>query len=140
MPTNATCWAVASSDVHLRAAPPTSVTSATPKFAPVISRPIWSAVPPLTPAKARTLLAPMVNRRALTVAGAAVCTPCALVAADSVTAWSRCSMAKPPLTWKKPKASSVSVPLAFSTLPSLPAMSSVSVLPGPVATTRFCAA
>ena len=47
-------------------------------------------------------------------------------------------MAKPPEAWKKPKASMVTLPLASSSAPRWPSMSSVTLLDGPVATSRFC--
>ena len=48
---------------------------------------------------------------------------------DRVTAWLRCSMAKPPSTLKKPNKLMSRLPAALMTSPSAPAMDSVKVCP-----------
>ena len=129
MPTRPTLATLACSVAQLRAGVAVDDCSASAKSAPVSSRPRRSAELPLLPAKPLMPLPPMASRRVVTVEPSA-----------SLTDESLLSSAKLPLSCTKPKASSDSTPLAFSTRPSAPLMSSVSVLPGAVATTRFCAA
>ncbi len=95
-PTKATSSAPACSAVHLRPTAPAAVCSrirARAKSPPVSVRPSSSAVPPLMPAKASTLLAPTVSRSTSTTEAAA---------SLSVTWVLDFSKAKPPSTWKKP--------------------------------------
>ena len=125
MPTSATLPAVACRLVQLRAGVALLLCRASANSRLVSCRP----VPPDAPAKPLMPAPPTVIRRVCTVEPSA-----------STTDESLLSMAKPPLACTKPKASSVRLPLALRILPSLPAMVSVSVSPGPVATVRFCAA
>ena len=126
MPTSATLPTLACSVVQPRAGAALLDCSASANSALVSARPTRSAEAPLLPAKPLMLLPPTVSRRV-----------CTVVPSASTTDESLLSMAKLPDSCTKPNASSVSVPLAFSMRPSLPAMSSVSVSAGPVATTRF---
>ena len=129
MPTSATLPTLACRLVQLRAGAALLDCRASANSAPVSARPTRSAELPLLPAKPLMPLPPTVSRRVCTVLPSASTTEASLL-----------SMAKPPLSCTKPKASSVRLPLALRILPSLPAMVSVSVSPGPVATVRFCAA
>ncbi|GAA4332676.1 hypothetical protein GCM10023144_23000 [Pigmentiphaga soli] len=125
MPTNDTLPAVAFRLVQLSAGSAWLLISARPTFTFDRSRPSASSVPPLMPAKPCAPAVPMVSRSTTTVLPSA-----------SVTVWLPFWMAKPPLTWKKPKASIASVPLASSRSPLAPSMSSFRLDSGPVAMVR----
>ncbi|GAA4332662.1 hypothetical protein GCM10023144_22970 [Pigmentiphaga soli] len=123
---NDTLAAVAFRLVHVREGVTWLLISARPTFTPLRSRPIASSLPPLIPAKAWAPPAPIVRTSASTVVSSASVTV-------SLLFW----IAKPPLTWKKPNASIVRVPLACSRLPLAPSMSSAMPDDGPVVTDRL---
>ncbi|GAA4332670.1 hypothetical protein GCM10023144_22980 [Pigmentiphaga soli] len=122
---NDTLSAVAFRLVHVREGVTWLLISARPTFTPDRSRPIASSVPPLIPAKACAPDAPIVRTSTANVVSSARVTV-------SLLFW----IAKPPLTWKKPNASIVSVPLACSRLPLAPSMSSAMPDDGAVVTDR----
>ncbi|GAA4332673.1 hypothetical protein GCM10023144_22990 [Pigmentiphaga soli] len=99
--------------------------SARPTFTPDRSRPSASSVPPLMPAKACAPDAPIVSKSTSTVESSANVTV-------SLLFW----IANPPLTWKNPNASMVRVPLACSSEPLAPSMSSATLDDGPAVTDR----
>ena len=119
-----------------------SVFTATAKSTSLSTSPSALACPPLTPANACTPLPPISN----------CCTATGLSDSSSsgvpgksakLTAPSRFSIAKPPLTWKKPARSILRLPDARVSSPRLPSMSSVTLEGSalvPVDTARFFAA
>ena len=118
-----------------------SVCIASAKFTPVRFKPVGSALPPLMPANAVRPEPPRVNCSTTTgVADSSAGVPLRL---PSVTLVVFLLNAKAPETRKKPKASTVRLPLALVTSPRFAARSSVMVLGLAVVlvcTARLCAA
>ena len=139
-PTTPMLPAVAFSVVKLRGVavlPSSSVSlaSSRPKSTSLSDRPIASAVPPFRPANACTPLPPMVSTRAWISVGAwASSSSSEITPSLRKKLSSLLSIAKPPLTWKKPKTSSSRLPEARSSRPCAPSIVSPMLLPGPVAT------
>ena len=119
-----------------------SVFTATAKSTSLSTKPSALACPPLTPANASTPLPPI--NSCCTATGCADSSSSGVPARSaSLTVDSRFSIAKPPLTWKKPARSIVRLPDARVSSPRLPSMPSVTLTGSalvPADTARFFAA
>jgi len=137
MPTKPTLPACALSALHWRGPVATrSLARARPKAASSSRKPVAWSLPAFRPAKAEMPVPPTVSRSTATSPASSAAVP----AWSAVCSVARLrSIAKEPVAWKKSSMPSSSVPLARSSGPRLPAMSSVTLWPVATGTARLCA-